>query len=269
MLFQKTCPNEVGQRLATPVSSRSDSTATRQAETLLGLRRDGRASVPDLERGDWNEACRPPVVSSGTSQERERISMATWTKLSPSDLSRDLAAGLVVSLVALPLCLGVALASNAPLLSGVVAGIVGGMLVGILSGSQASVSGPAAGLTAVVASQIAALGSFQAFLLAVMIAGLLQIALGLARAGSLAAFFPSSVIKGLMAAIGLILILKQIPHVLGHDPDPEGDMAFRQPDDANTRSPNSDVYLATSSPAPPWSASYRSRSSSPGRGRDP
>ena len=160
--------------------------------------------------------------------------MATWTDLSPSDLSRDLAAGLVVSLVALPLCLGVALASNAPLLSGVVAGIVGGMLVGILSGSQTSVSGPAAGLTAVVASQIAALGSFEAFLLAVMIAGLIQIALGLARAGSLAAFFPSSVIKGLMAAIGVILILKQIPHVLGHDPDPEGDMAFLQPDDANT-----------------------------------
>ena len=148
--------------------------------------------------------------------------------------SRDLAAGLVVSLVALPLCLGVALASNAPLLSGVVAGIVGGMLVGILSGSHASVSGPAAGLTAVVAAQIATLGSFETFLLAVVIAGLVQIALGLARAGSLAAFFPSSVIKGLMAAIGLILILKQIPHVLGHDPDPEGDMAFLQPDDANT-----------------------------------
>ena len=160
--------------------------------------------------------------------------MAAWTDPSPSDVSRDLAAGLVVSLVALPLCLGVALASNAPLLSGLVAGIVGGILVGILSGSQASVSGPAAGLTAVVASQIAALGSFQAFLLAVMIAGLVQIALGLARAGSLAAFFPSSVIKGLMAAIGVILILKQIPHVLGHDPDPEGDMAFLQPDDANT-----------------------------------
>src|SRR3954454_3987166 len=160
--------------------------------------------------------------------------MATRTGLSPSDLSRDLAAGLVVSLVALPLCLGVALASNAPLLSGVVAGVVGGMLVGALSGSQSSVSGPAAGLTAVVASQIAALGSFESFLLAVMVAGLAQLALGLARAGSLAAYFPSSVIKGLMAAIGVILILKQIPHALGHDPDPEGDMAFLQPDDANT-----------------------------------
>jgi carbonic anhydrase len=160
--------------------------------------------------------------------------MLTKTDLSPSIVSRDLAAGLVVSLVALPLCLGVALASNAPLLSGVVAGIVGGMLVGALSGSHASVSGPAAGLTAVVAAQIATLGSFETFLLAVVIAGFVQIALGLARAGSLAAFFPSSVIKGLMAAIGLILILKQIPHVLGHDPDPEGEMAFLQPDDANT-----------------------------------
>ena len=160
--------------------------------------------------------------------------MAAWTDPSPSDVSRDLAAGLVVFLVALPLCLGVALASNAPLLSGLLAGIVGGILVGILSGSQTSVSGPAAGLTAVVAAQIAALGSFQAFLLAVVIAGLIQIALGLARAGFLAAFFPSSVIKGLLAAIGVILILKQIPHVLGHDPDPEGDMAFLQPDHANT-----------------------------------
>ena len=160
--------------------------------------------------------------------------MATWTDLSPSDLSRDLTAGLVVFLVALPLCLGVALASNAPLLSGVLAGIVGGILVGILSGSHTSVSGPAAGLTAVVAAQIASLGSFEAFLLAVVIAGLIQIALGLARAGFLAAFFPSSVIKGLLAAIGVILILKQIPHVLGHDPDPEGDMAFLQPDDENT-----------------------------------
>ena len=160
--------------------------------------------------------------------------MATWTDLSPSDLSRDLTAGLVVFLVALPLCLGVALASNAPLFSGVLAGIVGGILVGILSGSHTSVSGPAAGLTAVVAAQIAALGSFQAFLLAVVLAGLIQIALGLARAGFIAAFFPSSVIKGLLAAIGVILILKQIPHVLGHDPDPEGDMAFQQPDHENT-----------------------------------
>jgi carbonic anhydrase/SulP family sulfate permease len=141
---------------------------------------------------------------------------------------------LVVFLVALPLCLGVALASNAPLFAGVLAGIVGGILVAVLSGSHTSVSGPAAGLTAVVAVQIASVGSFPAFLLAVVLAGLIQIALGMAQAGSLAAFLPSSVIKGLLAAIGVILILKQIPHVLGHDPDPEGDMAFQQPDHQDT-----------------------------------
>ncbi len=151
-----------------------------------------------------------------------------------SHIARDLTAGTVVFLVALPLCLGVALASDAPLLSGLLAGIVGGLVVGALSGSRTSVSGPAAGLTAIVAAQIASLGSFEAFLLAVMLAGALQIALGLLRAGSVAAFFPSSVIKGLLAAIGVILILKQIPHVLGHDPDPVGEMAFEQPDNQNT-----------------------------------
>lgn len=151
-----------------------------------------------------------------------------------SGWSRDLTAGLVVFLVALPLCLGVALASNAPLFAGVLAGIVGGVLVGLLSGSQSSVSGPAAGLTAIVAAQIASLGSFQVFLLALVIAGVFQIALGIARAGFLAAFVPSSVIKGLLAAIGVILILKQIPHLLGHDSDPEGDMSFLQPDHENT-----------------------------------
>src|SRR6185436_13481553 len=154
--------------------------------------------------------------------------------LGPSTLFRDLSAGMVVFLVALPLCLGVALASDAPLFSGLVAGIVGGILVGMLSGSQTSVSGPAAGLTAIVAAQIASLGSFPAFLLAVVLAGLLQIGLGIARAGFISAFFPSSVIKGLLAAIGVILILKQIPHVLGHDADPEGDMGFFQADNENT-----------------------------------
>jgi carbonic anhydrase len=146
----------------------------------------------------------------------------------------DLIAGLVVFLVALPLCLGVALASNAPPLAGLIAGIVGGVLVGVLSGSHTSVSGPAAGLTAVVAAQIAGLGSFQAFLLAVFLAGLIQIGMGLARAGLLSSFIPSGVIKGLLAAIGVILILKQLPHLFGHDNDPEGDMAFDQPDKKNT-----------------------------------
>ncbi len=151
-----------------------------------------------------------------------------------STIPRDLSAGLVVSLVALPLCLGVALASNAPLFSGVVAGIVGGVLVGMLSGSQTSVSGPAAGLTAIVATQIATLGSFEAFLGAVVLAGVVQVGMGAVQAGSLARFFPSSVIKGLLAAIGVILILKQIPHVIGHDTDPEGEMSFLQPDRENT-----------------------------------
>lgn len=146
----------------------------------------------------------------------------------------DLSAGLVVFLVALPLCLGVALASNAPLFSGILAGIVGGILVGVLSGSHTSVSGPAAGLTAVVAAQIATLGSFEAFLAAVVLAGAIQIGLGLVRAGSIVNFVPTSVIQGLLAAIGLILILKQIPHLIGHDTDPEGEMAFLQPDQETT-----------------------------------
>ena len=152
---------------------------------------------------------------------------------SSSNLRDDLTAGLVVFLVALPLCLGIALASGAPLFSGLLAGIIGGLIVGSISGSHSSVSGPAAGLTAIVATQIGALG-FEAFLLAVFIGGLLQIGLGLIKAGALSAFFPSSVIKGLLAAIGVILILKQIPHVLGHDSDPEGDMSFAQPDHENT-----------------------------------
>ncbi len=146
----------------------------------------------------------------------------------------DLSSGLVVFLVALPLCLGVALASNAPLFSGLLAGILGGLLVGVISKSHTSVSGPAAGLTAVVAAQIAALGSFQAFLMAVSIAGLIQIVLGALRVGAIADFVPSSVIKGLLAAIGLILILKQIPHLVGHDSNPLGTMSFEDPDHQNT-----------------------------------
>ncbi|HSC85884.1 MAG TPA: SulP family inorganic anion transporter [Polyangiaceae bacterium] len=149
-------------------------------------------------------------------------------------LGHDLLAGLVVFLVALPLCLGIALASGAPMIAGLIAGIVGGLLVGFLSGSHVSVSGPAAGLTAVVVSQIHTLGSFSAFLLAVVLAGVVQIVLGLVRAGSIASFFPTSVIKGLLAAIGVILILKQIPHVVGHDPDPVGEMVFEQGDGENT-----------------------------------
>jgi MFS superfamily sulfate permease-like transporter/carbonic anhydrase len=153
---------------------------------------------------------------------------------STATLPKDLIAGLVVFLVALPLCLGVALASNAPPIAGLIAGIVGGILVGALSGSHTSVSGPAAGLTAVVAAQIAALGSFEAFLVAVVLAGVLQVIMGVCRAGFISAFFPLSVIKGLLAAIGVILILKQIPHLLGHDADPMGDKSFQQKDGENT-----------------------------------
>lgn len=145
-------------------------------------------------------------------------------------IARDLAAGLVVFLVALPLCLGVALASNAPMFSGIVAGIVGGLVVGFLSGSETSVAGPAAGLTAIMAAQVAALGSFEAVLLATFLAGAIQVVLGLARAGFIAAFVPSSVIKGLLAAIGLILILKQIPHLLGHEQHPVGADAPPEPE---------------------------------------
>lgn len=149
-------------------------------------------------------------------------------------LPKDITASIAVFLVALPLCLGIALASNAPLFAGLISGIVGGIVVGILSGSHKSVSGPAAGLTAIVAAQIAALGNFEAFLAAVVVAGAIQILMGAFRLGFIAAFFPLSVIKGLLAAIGLILILKQIPHVLGHDVDAEGEMSFEQPDHENT-----------------------------------
>ena len=165
---------------------------------------------------------------------RMENSIRTSPSLFGSNLRPDITASIVVFLVALPLCLGIALASNAPLFSGLLAGIVGGIVVGSISGSHTSVSGPAAGLAAIVAAQIARLGSFEAFLLAVFIAGLMQIGLGIARAGSLSAFFPSSVIKGLLAAIGVLLILKQVPHVLGHDTDPEGEMSFSQPDHENT-----------------------------------
>ncbi|MEZ5952327.1 MAG: SulP family inorganic anion transporter [Planctomycetaceae bacterium] len=169
--------------------------------------------------------------------------MARPTLFSSTTLPRDLTAGMVVFLVAVPLCLGVSLASNAPLISGVLTGIVGGLVVAVVSRSQTSVSGPGAGLTAIVAAQIAALGSFETFLLAVVLAGIIQIALGLARGGFIAAFFPMSVIKGLLAAIGIILILKQIPHLLGHDTDPEGEMSFLQPDRENTFSELVEIFF--------------------------
>lgn len=150
------------------------------------------------------------------------------------NLKQDIPASLVVFLVALPLCLGVALASGAPIISGIISGIVGGIIVGLLSKSQTSVSGPAAGLTAVVLAAITRLGSFEVFLTAVIIAGFIQIMMGLFRAGSIASYIPSNVIKGLLAAIGIILILKQIPHAIGYDAVPEEDFSFQQSDGENT-----------------------------------
>lgn len=151
-----------------------------------------------------------------------------------ANLKNDLPASIVVFLIAVPLCLGIALASGAPLFSGMIAGIIGGAVIGLLSNSHTSVSGPAAGLTAVVLVAIQQLGSFQAFLLAVVLAGLFQVALGLARAGTIANFFPTNVIKGMLTAIGIIIILKQIPHALGYDHDAEGDLAFLEPGGTNT-----------------------------------
>lgn len=141
-------------------------------------------------------------------------------------LKADVPAAIVVFLVALPLCLGIALASGAPLLSGVISGIIGGIVVGALSGSHTSVSGPAAGLAAVVLASLTKLGAFEVLLVAVLLAGVLQLALGLLRAGFIAHYVPSTVIKGLLAAIGILLILKQLPHALGYDHTVADDVAF-------------------------------------------
>lgn len=149
-------------------------------------------------------------------------------------LGADIPAAIVVFLVALPLCLGIALASDALPITGLIAGIVGGIVIGMLSGSQLSVSGPAAGLTAIVASALAKLNAYETFLLAVVIAGLLQLALGFLKAGIVGEFIPNAVIKGMLAAIGLILILKQLPHLVGWDADFEGEESFVQPDNENT-----------------------------------
>ncbi|HPM29265.1 MAG TPA: SulP family inorganic anion transporter [Chryseolinea sp.] len=143
-----------------------------------------------------------------------------------STLVTDLPSSVVVFLVALPLCLGIALASGAPLFSGIIAGIVGGVVVGALSQSPLSVSGPAAGLTSIVVASIQDLGSFSVFLSCVVLAGVLQVAFGFLKAGVIGHFVPVAVIKGMLAAIGLILILKQLPHAVGYDVDFEGDESF-------------------------------------------
>jgi MFS superfamily sulfate permease-like transporter len=152
-----------------------------------------------------------------------------------SNLKNDLPASIVVFFVAVPLCLGIALASGAPLFAGIIAGIVGGIVVGTASGSPLGVSGPAAGLAVIVLTSIAALGgSWTAFLTAVVLAGIIQLILGFAKAGFIAYFFPNSVIKGMLTGIGLLIILKQIPHALGWDKDAMGDDEFFQTDGQNT-----------------------------------
>ena len=156
-------------------------------------------------------------------------------KLSPfKNFKYDIPSSLVVFLVALPLCLGIALASGAPLFSGLIAGIVGGLIVAPLSGSPLGVSGPAAGLAVIVLVAIEELGSFPVFLAAVVVAGIFQIVLSILKAGVIGYYFPSSVIKGMLSGIGIIIFLKQIPHAIGYDADPEGDFAFIQQDGHNT-----------------------------------
>jgi len=147
---------------------------------------------------------------------------------------QDLPASIVVFFVAVPLCLGIALASGAPLFSGLIAGIVGGIVVGAISDSSLGVSGPAAGLAIIVLNAIQDLGAFETFLVAVIIGGFVQLVLGLARGGVIGFYFPSSVIKGMLAAIGIIIFIKQIPHAFGYDADYEGDLTFQQGDGQNT-----------------------------------
>lgn len=151
-----------------------------------------------------------------------------------ANLKSDIPSSIVVFFVALPLCLGIALASGAPLFSGLIAGIVGGIVVGAVSGSKIGVSGPAAGLAAIVLTAIGTLGGFENFLVAVVLAGIIQIVFGVLKAGIIGYYFPSSVIKGMLTGIGIIIILKQIPHFFGYDQDPVGDFAFFQIDGENT-----------------------------------
>lgn len=159
-----------------------------------------------------------------------------------ANLKSDFASGLVVFLVALPLCLGIAMASGAPLFSGIISGVVGGIVVGYLSKSHISVSGPAAGLTAIILTAITDLGAFDVFLTAVFIAGLIQLALGFLKAGSISNYFPTNVIEGMLAGIGIIIILKQLPHAFGYDADFEGDQSFLQADKGNTFSTLFDIF---------------------------
>jgi len=166
-----------------------------------------------------------------------KVSMSTNSNDSLfASLKNDIPASIVVFFVALPLCLGIALASGAPLFSGLIAGIVGGIIVGFLSGSHIGVSGPAAGLAAIVLVAISTLGSWENFLMAVVLGGIIQLVFGVLKLGVIGYYFPSSVIKGMLTGIGLIIILKQIPHFFGYDAVPEGNFAFLQMDGENSLS---------------------------------
>ncbi|WP_445710272.1 SulP family inorganic anion transporter [Flavobacterium sp.] len=157
-------------------------------------------------------------------------------------LKNDIPASIVVFFVALPLCLGIALASDAPPLSGLISGIIGGIVVGLISKSKIGVSGPAAGLAAIVASAISSLGSFELFLSAVVLAGVIQILFGIVRLGVIGYFFPNSVIKGMLTGIGIIIILKQIPHFFGYDNEAEGADSFIEQSGENTFSAIMNVF---------------------------
>lgn len=159
-----------------------------------------------------------------------------------ANLKSDFASGLVVFLVALPLCLGIAMASGAPLFSGIISGIIGGIVVGYLSKSHLSVSGPAAGLTAIILTAITDFGAFDIFLTSVFLAGIFQLVLGFIKAGSISNYFPTNVIEGMLAGIGVIIILKQLPHAFGYDADFEGDQSFSQSNGDNSFSSLFDVF---------------------------
>ena len=161
-------------------------------------------------------------------------SLSLKSYFSSNNLKKDIPSSIVVFLVALPLCLGIALASGAPLFAGLLTGIIGGIVVGSLSGSQLSVAGPAAGLTVIVFNAITSLGSYEVFLMSLVLAGIIQLVLGAVKAGTIANYFPSAVIEGMLAAIGIILIMKQFPHAVGYDADFEGDETFAQADQHNT-----------------------------------
>jgi MFS superfamily sulfate permease-like transporter len=163
-------------------------------------------------------------------------------KMNLKFLKSDFPASIVVFFVALPLCLGIALASGAPLLSGLIAGVIGGIVVGALSGSNLGVSGPAAGLAAIVAASITELGSFEVFLVAVVLSGIIQILFGILRLGVIGYFFPNSVILGMLSGIGIIIILKQIPHLFGYDSEPMGADEFVEATGENTFSAISHIF---------------------------